>query len=83
MSELIILSLGTLLIEAPENSAALDTINFALGQGREVFVIPGSIHNPLVKGCHQLIKQGAKLVETIHDILEELKNYQNIEAQQH
>ncbi|MCK5664418.1 MAG: DNA-processing protein DprA [Thiotrichaceae bacterium] len=75
------LSLGTLLIEAPEYSGALDTVRFAIEQGREVFVIPGSIHNPLVKGCHQLIKEGAKLVENVNDILEELQNYHYIEAQ--
>jgi DNA processing protein len=66
------LSLGTLVIEAPKRSTALHTVSFAAEQGREVFAIPGSIHNPLVKGCHQLIKEGAKLVETVDDILKEL-----------
>jgi len=69
------LSLGTLVIEVPLYSNALHTVHFAIEQGREVFAIPGSIHNPLVKGCHQLIKEGAKLVETVEDILEELKIY--------
>ncbi|HDN27595.1 MAG TPA: DNA-protecting protein DprA [Thioploca sp.] len=69
------LSLGTLIVEAPQYSSALRTIHFAADQGREVFAIPGSIHNPLVKGCHRLIKEGAKLVETVDDILEELQIY--------
>jgi DNA processing protein len=66
------LSLGVLVVEAGLNSGTLITARLAGNQGRDVFAIPGSIHNPMAKGCHRLIREGARLVEDVNQIIEEI-----------
>lgn len=66
------LAAGTLVVEAARQSGSLITAHRAMEYGREVFALPGSVHNPLARGCHRLIREGARLVESVDDIFEEI-----------
>ena len=72
------LALGLLVVEAKERSGALITADWAMEAGRDVFCVPGSVESPLSRGCHLLIKQGAKLAESAPDILEEIPTLANL-----
>lgn len=73
------LSTGCLVVESALDGGSMITANMALEMGREVMAIPGSIHNPVARGCHKLIKTGAKLIETTNDIIEELQIIQKVQ----
>src|SRR5947208_8547963 len=78
-----VIILGVVVVEADERSGALITARMAAEQGREVFCVPGSIENPLAIGGHQLIKDGAKLVQTVEDVLDEFSDLARVHARAH
>ncbi len=75
------LSLGVLVVEASPSSGSLITARLAADQGREVYALPGSIHHPGAKGCHQLIRDGATLVESVEHVLETLRGWQMLQPE--
>ena len=76
------LSLGVLIVEAALQSGSLITARLAMEQGREVFAVPGSIHNPMARGCHQLIREGAVLTETLEDMVAQLGGMLALKAEE-